>query len=201
MPTSSTWLLIALFALPFAGSCAASLMKTNARDAEAYVDGGIIRYTAAWAPELGLWFDLRMDGFAWVLSMLITGIGFLVVLYARYYMSPADPVARLFSLLLAFMGAMLGIVLSGNLIQLVFFWELTSIFSFLLIGYWHQNSQARNAARMALIVTTAGGLCLFAGILLLAHIVGSYDLDHVLAAAPTIRSHSLYLPTLVLVVQ
>jgi multicomponent K+:H+ antiporter subunit A len=220
MPISSTWLLIALIALPFAGSCAASLIKTNARDAEAYlagsitlsgfllvvamfpsmVDGGIIRYTAAWAPELGLWFDLRMDGFAWVLSMLITGIGFLVVLYARYYMSPADPVARLFSLLLAFMGAMLGIVLSGNLIQLVFFWELTSVFSFLLIGYWHQNSQARNAARMAFIVTTAGGLCLFAGILLLGHIVGSYDLDHVLAAAPTIRSHSLYLPTLVLVV-
>ena len=82
-----------------------------------------------------------MDGFAWMFAMLVTGIGFLVVLYARYYMSPADPVPRFFSFLLAFMGAMLGIVLSGNLIQLVFFWELTSLFSFLLIGYWHQNAQ------------------------------------------------------------
>ena len=114
--------------------------------------------------------------------MLVTGIGFLVVLYARYYMSPADPVPRFFSFLLAFMGAMLGIVLSGNLIQLVFFWELTSLFSFLLIGYWHQNAQARDGARMALIITSAGGLCLFAGVLVLGHIVGSYDLDRVLAS-------------------
>jgi multicomponent K+:H+ antiporter subunit A len=140
-----------------------------------------------------------MDGFSWLLAALITGIGFLVVLYARYYMSPADPAPRFFSFLLAFMGAMLGIVLSGNLIQLVFFWELTSLFSFLLIGYWHQNAQARDGARMALIITSAGGFCLFAGVLILGHIVGSYDLDRVLASGDAIRSHSLYLPTLVLV--
>ena len=142
---------------------------------------------------------LRMDGFAWVFAALITGIGFLVVLYARYYMSPADPVPRFFSFLLAFMGAMLGIVLSGNLIQLVFFWELTSLFSFLLIGYWHQNAQARDGARMALIITSAGGLCLFAGVLILGHIVGSYDLDRVLASGAAIRSHALYIPALVLI--
>jgi multicomponent K+:H+ antiporter subunit A len=70
-----------------------------------------------------------MDGFAWVMAALVTGIGFLVVLYSRYYMSPADSVPRFFSFLLAFMGAMLGIVLSGNLIQLVFFWESASVFS------------------------------------------------------------------------
>jgi multicomponent K+:H+ antiporter subunit A len=97
------------------------------------------------------------------------------------------------------MGAMLGIVLSGNLIQLVFFWELTSLFSFLLIGYWHQTAQARDGARMALIITSAGGLCLFAGILMLGQIVGSYDLDRVLAASVAIRSHALYVPTLVLI--
>ena len=83
------------------------------------------------------------------------------------------------------MGAMLGIVLSGNLIQLVFFWELTSLFSFLLIGYWHQNAQARDGARMALIITSAGGLCLFAGVLIVGHIVGSYDLDRVVVAYAT----------------
>lgn len=137
-------------------------------------------------PELGLDFQLRLDGFAWVFAALITGIGFLVVLYARYYMSPADPVPRFFSFLLAFMGAMLGIALSGNLIQLVFFWELTSLFSFLLIGYWHQTAQARDGARMALIVTSIGGFCLLAGILIIGHIVGSYELDRVLASGDTI---------------
>ena len=178
-------LLIVVLVLPFVGSCLAALLRANARNAEAWLagavaliglallaasypgitDGGVIRHTVEWVPDLGLRFSLRMDGFAWMFAMLVTGIGFLVVLYARYYMSPADPVPRFFSFLLAFMGAMLGIVLSGNLIQLVFFWELTSLFSFLLIGYWHQNAQARDGARMALTITSAGGLCLFAGVL------------------------------------
>ena len=212
-------LLIALIALPFVGSCLAALFRANARNAEAYlagvvaltalviviatyprvVGGGVIQYKAAWVRELGLEFSLRMDGLAWVLAALIASIGFLVVLYARYYMPPADPKPRFFSFLLAFMGAMLGIALSGNLIQLVFFWELTSLFSFLLIGYWHQTAQARDGARMALIMTSAGGLCLFVGILILGHIVGSYDLDRVLASGAAIRSHSLYLPALILV--
>jgi len=163
------------------------------------VGGGVIQYKADWVRELGLEFSLRMDGLAWVLAALIAGIGLLVVLYARYYMSPADPKPRFFSFLLAFMGAMLGIALSGNLIQLVFFWELTSLFSFLLIGYWYQTAQARDGARMALIMTSAGGLCLFAGVLILGHIVGSYDLDRVLASGAAIRLHSLYLPALILV--
>jgi multicomponent K+:H+ antiporter subunit A len=212
-------MLIALIALPFLGSCVAMLFRSNARNAAAYlagfvasislvmviaayprvVDGGVVRYEAPWSPDLGLAFSLRMDGLSWVMAALIAGIGVLVVLYARYYMSPADPVPRFFSFLLAFMGAMLGIVLSGNLIQLVFFWELTSLFSFLLIGYWHQNARARDGARMALIVTSAGGFCLFAGVLILGHIVGSYDLDRVLASGAVIRSHALYVPTLVLV--
>jgi hypothetical protein len=97
------------------------------------------------------------------------------------------------------MGAMLGSVLSGNLIQMVFFWELTSLCSFLLIGYWHHSAQARDGARMALTVTSAGGLCLLAGALIVGHIVGSYDLDRVLASGEVIRSHRLYVPALVLV--
>src|SRR4029079_2657699 len=161
--------------------------------------GEIVRLHMAWLPAFGLSFSLRMDGYAWLFAMLVAGMGTLVVLYARYYMSTADPVPRFFSFLLAFMGAMLGIVLSGNLIQLVFFWELTSLFSFLLIGYWHQNARAREGARMALIVTSAGGPCLFAGVLILGHIVGSYDLDRVLTSGAAIRSHALYVPALVLV--
>jgi multicomponent K+:H+ antiporter subunit A len=219
MAISPEALIIAILALPFCGSVIAAFFPTNARNAEAYlaggtalagligvvglyaqvVDGEVVRYQAAWIPQLGLEFSLRMDGFAWVFALLITTIGFLVVLYARYYMSPDDPVPRFFSFLLAFMGAMLGIVLAGNLLLLVFFWELTSLLSFLLIGYWHQTPQARYGARMALIVTSAGGLALFVGVMLIGQIVGSYDLDRVLASGDLIRSHSLYLPALVLI--
>lgn len=211
--------LLAVLILPFVGSFIAALLRVNARNAEAWLaggvalaafvltataypgvtNGGVIGWRTEWVAEVGLEFVLRLDGFAWAFAMLVTGIGFLVVLYTRYYMSPSDPVPRFFSLLLAFMGAMLGIVLSGNLLQLVFFWELTSLFSFLLISYWHHNSAARDGARMALVITSTGGLCLFAGVLLIGHIVGSYDLDKVLASGDAIRSHALYVPALVLI--
>jgi multicomponent K+:H+ antiporter subunit A len=211
--------LLVLLALPFSGSVAAALFPANARNAEAWLAGGValaahllawtfypemsngqvIRAGASWLPAFGLDFTLRLDGFAWLFVVLVTGIGFLVMLYARYYMSPADPVPRFFSFLLAFMGSMLGAVLSGNLVQLVFFWELTSLFSFLLIGYWHQNPAAREGARMALVVTSAGGLALFAGVLVLGHIAGGYSLETVLAAGEKIRAHPLYVTALLLV--
>ena len=211
--------LIVLLLLPFLGSCLAALLPHNARNTESLLaglvalvgtiqvallypqiaHGGVIREEFMWLPSLGLNFVLRMDGFAWLFSMLVLGIGTLVSLYARYYMSPDDPVPRFFAFFLAFMGAMLGLVISGNLIQIVFFWELTSLFSFLLIGYWHHRADARRGAYMALMVTGAGGLCLLAGVMLLGHIVGSYDLDLVLAAGDQIRAHSLYPVMLALV--
>lgn len=141
--------------LPFLGSIGAAFLRSNARNAASWIagsvattcvllvaslypvvgDGGTASAAAQWLPQWGLNFQLRMDGYAWLFAMLVAGMGALVVLYARYYMSPADPVPRFFSFLLAFMGAMLGIVLSGNLIQLVVFWELTSFTSFMLIAY------------------------------------------------------------------
>ena len=165
----------------------------------AIADGGVVRQVIPWVPGLGLDLVLRIDGFSWLFMLLISGIGALVGVYARYYMSPDDPLARFFALLLAFMGSMLGIVMSGNVIQLVFFWELTSFFSFLLIGYWYNGASARDGARMALIVTSGGGLCLFGGVLLLGHIVGSYDLEAILAAGDVVRAHPWYLPTLILI--
>ncbi|MGF7211378.1 multicomponent K+:H+ antiporter subunit A [Skermanella aerolata] len=212
-------LLIAAVGLPFIGAIAAAILPTHARTAAAVLAGatalaelalvwaayptvaagGILRHAAEWMPSLGLDFSLRMDGFAWLFAGLVSGVGALVVLYARYYMSADDPVPRFFAFLLAFMGSMMGVVLSGNLVQLAFFWELTSLFSFLLIGYWHHTAAARDGARMALTVTATGGLCLFAGVLILGHIVGSYDLDRVLASGDLIRSHQLYLPALVLI--
>ncbi|MGB6120074.1 MAG: monovalent cation/H+ antiporter subunit A [Mesorhizobium sp.] len=211
--------LAVLVLIPFIGSLLAILLPSNARNAEAWLagiitaialfitvksypavaDGGVLKHTIEWVPSLGLSITLRMDGFAWLMSMLITGIGLLVVLYARYYMSPADPISRFYALLLAFMGAMQGLVISGNLILLVIFWELTSIFSFLLIGYWHHNQAARNGARMALTITGTGGLCLLLGMILLGQMANSYDLDDVLAAGDVIRGHDLYLPTLLLI--
>ncbi len=160
----------------------------------------ILKAEYEWLPAFGLDLVLRMDGLAWVFTVMVLGIGLLVLLYARYYMSPRDPVARFFAYMMAFMGAMLGVVLSGNLIQLVVFWELTSLTSFLLIGYWQSRNDARRGARMAFTVTTTGGLCLLAGVLIIGHIVGSYDLDVVLAAGDRIRAHDLYLPALILVV-
>ncbi len=212
-------LILALMVLPFLGSLAAGALPASARTSAAIIAGAIalagliivlvlypqvtggsvLRHEIAWLPNLGLNLVIRLDGLSWLFGVMIAGIGFLVVLYARYYMSPKDPVPRFFSFLLAFMGSMLGIVMSGNLIQLVLFWELTSIFSFLLIGYWHQNANARDGARMALIITATGGLALFAAMLLIGHIVGSYDLDVVLASGDAIREHALYLPTLLLV--
>ncbi|TDU23295.1 multisubunit potassium/proton antiporter PhaA subunit /multisubunit potassium/proton antiporter PhaB subunit [Panacagrimonas perspica] len=163
-------------------------------------DGQVIRQTVSWIPSIGLDLILRLDGFAWMFSVLITGIGALVALYARYYMSPADPVSRFYALFLLFMSAMLGVVTSGNLIQLVVFWELTSLISFLLIGYWHHRVDAQRGARMALIVTGAGGLALLGGVIVLGHIVGSFDLDVVLGSGDRVRAHPLYAPVLILVV-
>lgn len=211
--------LVALILLPFLGSLLAAVLPANARNTESTLaglialfctvqtalyfpeiaNGGVLRQEIPWLPALGMNLVIRMDGFAWMFCMLVLGIGSLVVLYARYYMSPADPVPRFFAFFLAFMGAMAGVVLSGNLIQLAFFWELTSLFSFLLIGYWHHRKDARRGARMALTVTGTGGLALLAGLLVLGHIVGSYDLDRVLAAGDQVRAHPLYLTALVLV--
>ncbi|WP_434064266.1 monovalent cation/H+ antiporter subunit A [Pararhizobium gei] len=212
-------LLLLLVLAPFAGSLAAICIPSNNSAAAAWISGAtalfclataagcypmvssgqVVRFDLAWLPELGLNFTLRMDGFAWLFACLVAAIGLLVVVYARYYMSASDPVPRFFALFLSFMGAMLGVVLSGNLILLAIFWELTSIISFLLIGYWHHNSHARDGARMALTVTGTGGLCMFVGLMLIGHIVGSYDMDVVLSSGNAIRSHPLYLTVLILI--
>ena len=151
-------------------------------------DGGVVARSIEWAPSLGLDVTLRVDGFSWLMLLLVFGIGFLVVIYARYYLSPADPVPRFYGLLLAFSGAMVGLLVSGNILLMVVFWELTSIFSFLLIGYWHQSAGARDGARTALIVTGTGGMALLAAMILLGQVVGSYQLDDVLRAGAVVLS-------------
>ncbi len=205
-------MLLTIIILPFIGSLCAAVLPSNARNAEAWLagilaltctllicslypqisNGEVIRTDIKWIPEFGLQFILRMDGYSWLFSLIVSLMGTLVALYARYYMSPQDPVPRFFSFFQAFMAAMLGIVLSGNLIQLALFWEMTSLASFMLIAYWHHRSDARRGAHIALIVTGSGGLCLFLGLLIIGHIVGSYDMDKVLLSGDLIRRHSWY---------
>jgi multicomponent K+:H+ antiporter subunit A len=217
--TAPASLLLALIALPFMAALLLCAVPNTQRRLAAWIAGiaallcfalvmmlapsvfagQVPRAVFEWVPALGLNFSLRVDGLAWMFALLVSAIGALVVLYAAYYLDKNDPAARFFCFLMLFMGAMLGVVLSGNLLLLVVFWELTGISSFLLIGYWHQRSDAREGARMALVITGAGGLCLLAGVLLIGHIAGSFELDVVLAAGNKIRAHAWYVPALVLV--
>jgi len=162
-------------------------------------DGRILRYEAQWMPTLGLNIAFRLDGLSLLFAILILGIGLLVILYARYYLSDADQAGRFYAYLLLFMASMIGVVLSNNLLVLWFFWELTSISSFLLIAYWHHRSDARKGARMALTITGAGGLALLGGFILIGQIVGSYDIDQVLSSGDLIRNSGRYHVILLLV--
>lgn len=161
--------------------------------------GETLLYSLQWIPALGINLSFRLDGLALLFVFMILGIGLLVILYARYYLSEKDSMAKFYAFLMLFMTAMLGIVLSNNIIQLWVFWELTSVSSFLLISFWWHQSAARKGARMALAVTGAGGLALLAGLILLGNIVGSYDLSVVLKNGELIKNHALYPVTLVLI--
>ena len=154
--------------------------------------GEIPTFSLAWVPLLGLNVSLHLDGLAFLFCLLILGIGLLIILYARYYLSERDNMGVFYSYLLFFMSAMLGVVLSSNLLQLWLFWELTSISSFLLISFWWRNSDARKGARMALTVTGAGGLALLAALFLIGDVTGTYELREVLAMGDVVRASDRY---------
>lgn len=201
-----------LLALPFAMALVVALLRGVPRGVTAWLAvsapvlgllvlgwltpavlaGHVVHGEHAWMPQIGLSFSLRLDGLAWMFAGLVLAIGALVVMYAHYYLSRNDSAPRFFAYLLLFMGAMLGMVLAGNLLLLVIFWELTSISSFLLIGFWSHRKDAREGARMALVITGGGGLALLAGVLLIGRIVGSYQLDAVFAAGDLIRASHWY---------
>ncbi|UYF98630.1 monovalent cation/H+ antiporter subunit A [Halomonas sp. GD1P12] len=161
--------------------------------------GESLRFFADWLPELGLALAFRLDGLSLLFNLLILGIGLLILLYAHFYLSEEEPVGRFYSFLMLFMASMVGISLSNNLLLLWLFWELTSLSSFLLIGFWSHQNDARKGARMALTVTGAGGLALLAGVLLLGDIVGSFDMDQVLASGALIVEDARYPVMLTLV--
>ncbi len=177
-----------------------ALLMALAPQALATDDGGpLLLWQAEWVPGIGLNLGFRLDALAWMFAALITGIGLLVILYAAFYLHADDPVRRFYPALMLFMAAMLGIVLSDNLLLLVVFWELTSLSSFLLIGYWGRLEESRRGARMALAVTGGGGLALLGGVVLLGHIAGTYELSAMVAKASLIQAHALYPMALALV--
>ena len=211
--------LFLIVALPFLGALLPGLMNSAGRVAcagvtfmvsllafiglmthlPAVMAGELVTARLDWVPLLGLNVTLMLDGLGFFFAMLILGIGLLIIAYARFYLSREDNMGEFFTYLLLFQGAMVGIVISDNILILLVFWELTSLSSFLLIGYWKHLPEGRQGARMALTVTGMGGLAMIGGMLLLGQIVGSYDLSVILQNRNLIQASPMYLPALILI--
>ena len=211
--------LFLIVALPFLGALLPGLMNSAGRqacagitfvvslsafiglltNAPAVLAGDVVTVGVDWLPILGLNFNLMLDGLGFFFALLILGIGLLIIAYARFYLSRDDNMGEFFTYLLLFQGAMVGIVLSDNILLLLIFWELTSLSSFLLIGYWKHLPEGRQGARMALTVTGMGGLAMIGGMLILGQIAGSYDLSVILQNRELIQESPLYLPALLLI--
>jgi multicomponent K+:H+ antiporter subunit A len=216
---SDARLLVLIVLLPFAGVMIPALLARARRTTIAWASGvvplaalgllvhlgrrvfagDVITASRPWVEFLGLEIAFRLDGLAMLFAGLILAIGLLVIVYARYYLADEDPFGRFHAMLLAFMGAMLGIALSDNLLLTAIFWELTSLSSFLLIGYWSHRTDARTGARMALAVTGLGGLALLAGALVLGDIGGTLSISALNLQGEAIRAHPRYPLALVLI--
>lgn len=162
-------------------------------------NGGTIIQTWTWLPQLGIDLSFRLDALGLLFCLLISGIGTLIYIYAYYYLNPRNSLSKLYLLLMLFMASMLGISLSNNLILLLIFWELTSISSFLLVGYWSNYEAAQRGSRMALTITGMGGLAMLGGFILLGQMTGTYQIDQILTMKDQIQNHSLFVPTLLLI--
>lgn len=163
------------------------------------IGGAVPTARWAWVPQLGLDLTVMVDPLGLMFAGLILGIGLLVVIFAHFYLYAGEATGRFFASLMLFQGAMLGIVIAGNVLLLVVFWELTSLASFLLIGFWQHKPEARQGARMALAVTGGGGLALIGGMVLLGLVAGSFDLATILARGDLVRASPLYPAILALV--
>ena len=165
-------------------------------------EGSSLSQSFPWLPALGVELSFYLDGLSLLFALLISFIGVFIVVYAGGYLRGDPNLGRFYLALLAFMAAMLGLVLSDNLITLFVFWELTSLTSFFLVGYKHQYEASRTSALQALLVTGLGGLAMLAGFLLLGSVAGTYTISELLTqpdAVRAIQGHALYLPTLLLV--
>ena len=162
-------------------------------------NGEIFSFHFSWIPSINVNLSFLVDGLSLLFTLLITGVGALVFVYSKSYMNESSRSSRFYLHMLIFMGSMIGLVLSSNLISLFVFWELTSISSYMLIGLYHEREKARSAALQALLITAGGGLALLAGILIIGQVTGSYEFTEILTKSDLIKSHQLYLTVLLLV--
>ncbi|CAH0224406.1 Na(+)/H(+) antiporter subunit A [Microbacterium oxydans] len=150
------------------------------------LDGDSPYVSLSWIPQLGLNLSMHMDVLGWVLTLIVTGVGALVLLYCRWYFhDDSAGIGQFAGVLLGFAGAMYGLVLTDDLVMLVMFWEVTSILSYLLIGHYRRRAASRRAALQALLVTTLGGLVMFVGVVLLVVDAGTSSIREILVLAPT----------------
>jgi multicomponent Na+:H+ antiporter subunit A len=163
------------------------------------MSGATFRWAQPWVPALGADLSFRIDGLALLFVLIISGIGFFVTIYSVDYLHGHPQTGRFFFFLHAFMLSMLGLVTADNLLALFVFWELTTLFSFLLIGFEHEAEDSRKSARQALLVTGAGGLALLGAFLLLEIVSGTYEISRMAGVSSHIKGHPLYEPILVLV--
>ncbi|KUP06091.1 cation:proton antiporter [Bacillus coahuilensis m2-6] len=162
--------------------------------------GETITATAEWMPSFGINFTAYVDGLSLLFALLITGIGSLVVLYSIYYLDKhKESLHNFYVYLLLFMGAMLGVVLSDNLLVMYTFWELTSISSFLLIAYWYHRERSRYGAQKSMLITVFGGLSMLGGIVLLGIMGDTFSIRELLAQQDILVSHALFIPALLLI--
>lgn len=148
----------------------------------------------------GMDFAFRIDGLSLIFGLLISGIGTLVLLYAAFYMAKYERQAHFFTYLTLFMGAMIGLVFSDNLMVLFIFWEITSVTSFFLIGFDHHVDKSRQAALQALLITGFGGLCLLFAVILTGNITGTYVISELLQQSIHLGNHPQYYLILALII-
>lgn len=161
--------------------------------------GLVVHEAVSWVPSLDVAASFRMDGLSLLFALLVTGLGAVIAVYAGRYLEGHRDLGRFFLTLMAFMTAMLGVVLADNLLLLFVFWEATSLCSYLLVGFKHEKESARASALQALLVTGGGGLALLLGILLLGAAGGSFELSVLLERGAEIQRHALYVPAFLLI--
>lgn len=162
-------------------------------------EGKTFMHTYEWIPSFNINFTTYLDGLSMIFGLLITGVGSLVILYSIFYLSTKESLHHFYCYLLLFMGAMLGVVFSDNLMVLYTFWELTSVSSFLLIAFWHHRKASRAGARKAMTITVFGGLSMLAGFLMLYVASGTFSIREIVANVGIIRDHTLFSPALILI--
>lgn len=173
-----------------------------AKVAPIIIHGDTVGGAVSWLPSVGLEFSIYADGLSMLIGFLASGIGVIIMSYSNGYMSHKEDLPRYYMWLLLFMGSMIGMVFSANTIQLFIFWELTSITSFMLIGYWRNKPESIYGATKSLVLTASGGLVMFAGFLFLSSITGTFDIPTILqneALIGAIHDHKFFLLTLTLI--